>query len=65
MRLTQLCFNNHCWLVAALSAQNLMSRMDPVHILKVRAHAGIAGNEAADGFAAHTHDMEDSAAFFC
>ena len=57
-RPTSLRFHKHRWLIAAI-AQNLLCRVAPVRILKVRAHAGILGNEAADTLATLAHSMED------
>ena len=56
---TLLRFHKHRWLVAAI-AQNLLSRTAPVRMLKVRAHIGVQGNEAADHLAAEAHDMHDT-----
>ena len=58
---TLLRFHKHRWLVAAI-AQNLLSRTAHVCLLKVKAHIGVCGNEAADRLAAQAHDMHDAPA---
>ena len=60
MRPNQLCIHKHRWLISAL-AQNLLSRTAPVRLMKVRAHIGVLGNEAADQLARHAHDDIDAA----
>ena len=62
VRPTQLRFHKHRWLIAAI-AQNLLSRVAPVRIMKVRAHVGISGNEAADRLAAQAHEDPHGDAF--
>ena len=57
-RPTSLRFHKQRWLIAAI-AQNLLHHVAPVRILKVRAHAGILGNEAADSLATQAHAEED------
>jgi len=43
------------------TAETLQSRPFPVHIMKVRAHTGVRGNEMADQLATQAHDPESEA----
>jgi len=43
------------------TAEALQSRPFPVHIMKVRAHTGVRGNEMADQLATQAHDPESGA----
>ncbi|MCJ1425311.1 hypothetical protein MMC29_003199 [Sticta canariensis] len=47
--------HKHRWLISSL-AQRLLYRPAPVRLMKVRAHIGVHGNEAADRLAAAAHD---------
>ena len=58
VRPNQLRFHKHRWLLAAI-AQNMLARLAPAYLAKVRAHIGVAGNEAADTLARNAHKADD------
>ena len=54
MRPTQHRYHKHRWLIQAIT-HNLLCRSAPARLSKVRAHAGVVGNEAADLLASQAH----------